>query len=97
MIDFSLRYCDSERSENNYHSDLTQAGGGGNPAIAYYFRFWYKPPIMDKDILIGIILTAVALTAVITITVLSRASIERIASDGCRTARETLKGKNNAK
>jgi hypothetical protein len=52
---------------------------------------------MDKDILIGIILTTVALLTVITITVLSRASIERIASDGCRTARETLKGKNNGK
>ena len=52
---------------------------------------------MDKDILIGIILTAAALLTVITMTVLSRASIERIASDGCRTARETLKGKNNGK
>jgi len=52
---------------------------------------------MDNDIIIGIILTAAALTAVITITVLSRASIERIASDGFKTARQTLKGKNNGK
>jgi hypothetical protein len=52
---------------------------------------------MDKDILIGIILTAVALLTVITLTVLSRASIERIASEGFRIARETLKGKNNGK
>ena len=46
---------------------------------------------MSTDIIIGIILTAAALTTVITITLLSRASIERIASDGYRTARETLK------
>jgi|GEM_PF-4487922 len=52
---------------------------------------------MDKDVLIGIILTAAALLTVITMAVLSRASIERIASDGCRTARQTLKGKNNGK
>ncbi|MBC8378855.1 MAG: hypothetical protein H8E62_06760 [Planctomycetes bacterium] len=52
---------------------------------------------MEKDILIGIILTAAALLTVIVITLLSRASIERIASDGCRTARETLKDKNNGK
>jgi hypothetical protein len=52
---------------------------------------------MEKDMLIGIILTAAALLAVITITVLSRASIERIASDGYRTARETIKGKKNGK
>ena len=52
---------------------------------------------MHKDILIGIILTAAALSMVITITVLSRASIERIASNGFRTARETLKDKNNGK
>jgi hypothetical protein len=52
---------------------------------------------MDKDILIGIILTAAAFTAVMAITFLSRASIERIASEGFRTARETLKGKNNGK
>ena len=50
---------------------------------------------MDKDILIGIILTAMAFMAVLTITLLSRASIERIASEGFRTARETLKGKKN--
>ncbi|MHC4553986.1 MAG: hypothetical protein ACYSUS_01620 [Planctomycetota bacterium] len=52
---------------------------------------------MDNDILIGIILTAAALSAVVIITVYSRASIERIASEGFRTARETLKGKNNGK
>jgi hypothetical protein len=52
---------------------------------------------MDNDILIGIILTTAALSAVIIITVYSRASIERIASEGFRTARETLKGKNNGK
>jgi hypothetical protein len=52
---------------------------------------------MDNDILIGIILTASALSAVVIITVYSRASIERIASEGFRTARETLKGKNNGK
>jgi len=52
---------------------------------------------MDKDVLIGIILTAAALLTVITLTVLSRVSIERIASDGFKTARQTLKGKNNGK
>lgn len=52
---------------------------------------------METDIIIGIILTAAALTTVVTITVWSRGSIERIASDGCRTARETLKDKTNGK
>ncbi|MHC4289433.1 MAG: hypothetical protein ACYSOF_10010 [Planctomycetota bacterium] len=50
---------------------------------------------MDTDILIGIILTAVSVAIVFTITLLSRASIERIAANGCRTARETLKDTNN--
>ncbi len=52
---------------------------------------------MDKEIVIGIILTAAALSTVITITLLSRASIERIAADGFRTARQTLKDKKNGK
>ena len=52
---------------------------------------------MDKDILIGIILTGVSLSTVILLTVFSRARIERIASEGYRTARETLKGKSNGK
>jgi hypothetical protein len=52
---------------------------------------------MDTEILIGIILAAFALLAVVVLTVLARASIERIASDGYRTARQTLKEKNNGK
>jgi hypothetical protein len=52
---------------------------------------------MDKDILIGIILTGTALLTVITLTLFSRALIERIASGGYRTARETLKGKKNGR
>lgn len=52
---------------------------------------------MDKDIIIGIILTVASLSTVIVMTVLSRASIERIASNGFRTARETLRDKNNGK
>ena len=52
---------------------------------------------MDTDILIGIILTAVALLTVIVLTLTSKHSIERIASDGCRTARQTLKDKTNGK
>ena len=68
-----------------------------SPVVAYLRRFWYKARLMDKDILIGIILTAAALSTVILMTVLSRASIERIASEGCRTARETLKGRKNGK
>ena len=52
---------------------------------------------MDTNILIGIILACLSLLAVITLTVVTRASIERIASEGCKTARETLKDKNNVK
>lgn len=52
---------------------------------------------MDKNILIGIGLTALSLLAVIVLTIVTRTSIERIASDGCKTARETLKDKNNVK
>ncbi|MHC4551973.1 MAG: hypothetical protein ACYSUT_04290 [Planctomycetota bacterium] len=50
---------------------------------------------MDRDIIIGIIIAAVALSAVILLTVTARASIGRIAANGCRTARETLKDKKN--
>ncbi|MHC5082908.1 MAG: hypothetical protein ACYTET_03085 [Planctomycetota bacterium] len=51
---------------------------------------------MEKDILIGIILVSVAWTTVAAMTWWSRGSIERIASDGCKTARQTLKkGKTN--
>ena len=52
---------------------------------------------MDKDILIGIILVAASFSTVFFLTLLSRALIERIASEGYRTARETLKGNNNGK
>ncbi|MHC4881553.1 MAG: hypothetical protein ACYTEN_10100 [Planctomycetota bacterium] len=52
---------------------------------------------MDKDILIGIILTVSALSTVIVITLLSRASIERTASNGYGTARQMLKDKTNGK
>jgi hypothetical protein len=52
---------------------------------------------MNTDIMIGIVLTAVSLLAVITLTVWARRSIERMASDGYRTARQTLKDKNNGK
>jgi hypothetical protein len=52
---------------------------------------------MDTNILIGIILTALSLLAVVTLTIVNNARIERIASEGCKTARETLKDKNNGK
>jgi len=52
---------------------------------------------MDMDIVIGIILTAVALSLVIGITLLSRARIERMAANGYRTARQTLKDKRHVK
>lgn len=52
---------------------------------------------MGTNILIGIILVSLSLLAVITLTVVNRATIERIASEGCKTARETLKDKNNGK
>jgi len=52
---------------------------------------------MDTEIMIGIILAVFALTAVVVLTVLARRSIERITSNGYRTARQTLKEKNNGK
>jgi len=52
---------------------------------------------MNTNILIGIIIASLAILSVITLTVVNRARIEQIASEGCKTARETLKDKKNVK
>ncbi len=47
---------------------------------------------MDRlDIIIGCIIVILAVTILLTLTILAHKSINRIARGGCRTARETLK------
>lgn len=43
------------------------------------------------NITIGCILVALAVTIMLTLTIMAHKSINRIARGGCRTARETLK------
>jgi hypothetical protein len=52
---------------------------------------------METNIIIGIVVTAVSFSCVVLLTVVNISSIERIAKDGLKTARETLKDKNNVK
>ncbi len=53
--------------------------------------------IMNTDIIIGCVVTVVALVSVAALTIWSRGTIERIARTGYRTARQTLKDRNGAK
>ena len=53
--------------------------------------------LMDMDILIGIIITAVALILVGSLTFMAKRTIERIEDEGYRTARETLKDLTNGR
>jgi hypothetical protein len=53
--------------------------------------------IMNTDIIIGCVLTIVALVSVAALAIWSRGTIERIARTGYRTARQTLKDRNGAK
>lgn len=52
---------------------------------------------MNKDIIIGCIITAVSLISVAGLTFWANRTIERIARKGCRTARQTLKDINVGK
>ena len=52
---------------------------------------------MDANVTIGCIVVAAALTVVIALTLWARRTINRIAEDGYRTARETLRELNNGK
>jgi len=52
---------------------------------------------MNTDIIIGCVVTVVALVSVAALTIWSRGTIERIARTGYRTARQTLKDRNGAK
>jgi len=53
--------------------------------------------IMNTDIIIGCVVAVVALISVAALTIWSRGTIERIARNGYRTARQTLKDRNGAK
>jgi len=52
---------------------------------------------MDTDIIIGIVLTLAALSFLVILTFVAKRTIERIASEGFRTARETLRDLTNGK
>ncbi|MBN1457220.1 MAG: hypothetical protein JW912_05155 [Sedimentisphaerales bacterium] len=52
---------------------------------------------MDTDIVIGIVLISAALAFLGALTFVARRTIERIASEGFRTARETLRDLSNGK
>ncbi|MHC4740800.1 MAG: hypothetical protein ACYS8Z_02745 [Planctomycetota bacterium] len=52
---------------------------------------------MDADIIIGCLVIVVTLLSAGTLTLWSRGTIERIARNGYRTARQTLKDRNGAK
>ncbi len=51
----------------------------------------------NLNIMIGCILVASAVTIVLTLTIMAHRSINRIAKEGYRTARETLKELKNGK
>ncbi|MBN1125514.1 MAG: hypothetical protein JXA82_10935 [Sedimentisphaerales bacterium] len=53
--------------------------------------------LMDTDQILGCILVAASLTAIVTLTLWARRTIHRIAANGYRTARQTLKGFNSDK
>ena len=52
---------------------------------------------MDTDQLVGCILVVVSLTTIVLLTLWARRTIHRIAANGYRTARQTLKGLNGDK